>query len=425
MGLSLGSSRQPAGVRESALPDPPTVKILAVDDRLENLVALEAVLQAPGYEIVMAQSGMEALRHLLEDEFAVILLDVMMPGMDGFETAELIRQRDRFRHTPILFLTAINKSEEHVFRGYELGAVDYLFKPIVPQVLRSKVAVFVELSRQRELLRRHSSLLETKNRELEEAMLGLRQAEQEIKRLNIHLERRLIELSEAYRELDAFSYSVSHDLRAPLRRIEGFGRALMDRAAHELDEESKTYIESIRSNSHRMSQLIEDLLKLSRLSRADVTRQAVDLSDMARSLAGDLYTRKPGRNVDFDVANGISAPADPGLIRIALANLMENAWKFTSPNARARIEFGRIDHDRETVLFVRDNGIGFEMELASRLFAPFQRLHSSSEFEGTGIGLATVKRIIQRHGGRIWAESAPGKGATFYFTVSPAGSEGG
>jgi light-regulated signal transduction histidine kinase (bacteriophytochrome) len=363
---------------------------------------------------------MEALRYLLDHYFGAILLDVMMPGLDGFESATLIRQRERSRHTPILFLTAINKSDEHVFRGYELGAVDYLFKPIVPQVLRSKVAVFVELSRQRELLKRHAELLEIKNRELEAASEGRRLAEEEVKRLNAHLERRLIDLSEAYDELDAFSYSVSHDLRAPLRRIDGFSQALLERCSAGLDEQSRSYLDSIRSNAQRMSQLIEDLLKLSHLARTEIARERVDLSALARSVAGDLYGRQPERQVEFDIADGVSEAADARMIRIALSNLMENAWKFTSSNPRARIEFGRSERDGQTVLFVRDDGIGFDMSQAPRLFAPFQRLHSSAGFEGTGIGLATVKRIIQRHGGRIWAESAPGKGATFFFTLSPS-----
>jgi light-regulated signal transduction histidine kinase (bacteriophytochrome) len=279
--------------------------------------------------------------------------------------------------------------------------------------------VFVELSRQRELLRRHAELLEAKNRELEQAIAGRRQAEEEVKRLNMHLERRLIDLSEAYGELDAFSYSVSHDLRAPLRRVDGFSQALLERCAGAVDEQARGYLDSIRSNVERMSQLIEDLLKLSRLARAEAVREPVDLSALARSVAGELFGRDPGRRVEFDIAEGLAASADARMMRIALSNLLDNAWKFTSRNPGACIEFGRTERDGQVVYFVRDDGAGFDMERAARLFAPFQRLHSRDEFEGTGVGLATVKRIIQRHGGRIWAESVPGRGATFYFTLSP------
>ncbi len=180
------------------------IKILVVDDQAENLLAAEAVLESLGQEVVRAQSGREALRRLLADDFAVILLDVMMPVMDGFETASLIRQRERSRTTPIIFITALGRSEEHVFRGYDVGAVDYLTKPVVPEILRSKVAVFVELARKNALLQQHAELLEKKNRELEDANAQLRRAEDEIKRLNLRLERRVVELSEVNRELDAF-----------------------------------------------------------------------------------------------------------------------------------------------------------------------------------------------------------------------------
>jgi signal transduction histidine kinase len=393
------------------------VKILLVDDQPDNLLSAEAVLESLGEEIVMAHSGREALRHLLDHDFAVILLDVMMPGMDGFETATLIRQRDRSRHTPIIFLTALGKSEEHLFRGYDVGAVDYLFKPIVPEVLRSKVAIFAELHRKSSLLQRHSELLERRNTELERALADLEKADKEIHRLNGHLERRIEELGLVNKELEAFSYSVSHDLRSPLTRIAGFSRALQESYAHKLDETGRLHLERVNTAARRMSQLVDDLLNFSRVTRLEVRREPVDLSALARSIAAELESRDAGGKAAFSITEGLLTVGDPGLLRATLLNLLENAWKFTRKREDPRIEFGARVESGKMVFFVRDNGAGFDPGLTHKLFSPFQRLHASSEFEGTGIGLATAERIIRRHGGRIWAEGEVDRGATFSFTL--------
>jgi two-component system sensor histidine kinase/response regulator len=393
------------------------VKILVVDDQSENLLSAEAVLESLGQEIVRAQSGREALRHLLTDDFAVILLDVMMPDMDGFETAELIRERDRSRTTPIIFVTALGKSEEHIFRGYDVGAVDYLTKPIVPEILRSKVAVFVELARKNAQLMEHAELLEQKNRELQNANAQLREADQEIGRLNNRLERRVVELSDLNRELDAFGYTVSHDLRAPMIRIDGFTRALEEHCGQQLDEQAKLYIHRVRSSSQRMCQLVDDLLNFSRVSRLDLRPQFVDLSELARSIAAELQSRDPDRRVDFVIAPRLAVTGDPALLRIVLVNLFENSWKFTRKRETAQIEFGITYQDGVDAFFLKDDGAGFDAKYREKLFRPFERLHPNAEFEGTGIGLATVERIIRRHGGRVWAEGAVDRGATFYFTI--------
>ncbi|MBI3721079.1 MAG: response regulator, partial [Fimbriimonas ginsengisoli] len=255
----LASEEVPAPV-----PAPETsqeqVKILLVDDQPENLLSAEAVLEPLGQQIVKAESGREALRHLLNHDFALILLDIMMPGMDGFETAALIRQRERSRLTPIIFLTALGRSEEHIRLGYTLGAVDYMLKPFIPEILRSKVAVFVELNRKTRLLQEQSELLERRNVELQEALDRSWRAEQEIKALNQHLENHLDELAEINRELEAFSYTVSHDLRGPLTRISGFSKALHESMANRLEDQERIYLERIETSSRRMTDLVEDLL---------------------------------------------------------------------------------------------------------------------------------------------------------------------
>jgi two-component system sensor histidine kinase/response regulator len=408
--------------RRSRLEPAERVKILVVDDQPENLLAAEAVLESLGQDVVRAQSGREALRHLLADDFAVILLDVMMPEMDGFETAALIRQRERSRTTPIIFITALGRSEEHIFRGYDVGAVDYLTKPVVPEILRSKVAVFVELARTNALLRHHAGLLEKQNRDLEEANAHLRRAEDEISRLNHRLERRVVELSEVNRELDAFGYTVSHDLRAPLIRIDGFSHALEEQYSAQLDEQGKLYLHRVRSSSQRMCQLVDDLLNFSRVSRLEIHPEVVDLSEMARGIAAELEARDPGRHAEFVIAPQIAATGDAALLRIVFVNLFENAWKFTRRKETAHIEFGVANDAGTAVYFLKDNGAGFDPAYLQKLFRPFERLHPSAEFEGTGIGLATVERIVKRHSGRIWAEGAPELGATFYFTLQTGGN---
>jgi signal transduction histidine kinase len=412
--MKAASSRDIA-LSGAAIVEP--VKILLVDDQPENLLSAGAVLETLGQVLILAESGREALRQLLDHDFAVILLDVMMPEMDGFETAALIRQRERSRLTPIIFLTALGRSEEHMLRGYNLGAVDYMSKPFVPEILRSKVSVFVELHRKSTLLAEQSALLERRNSELQAAIERSWQAEEEIKALNRHLERRLEELNIVNRELEAFSYSVSHDLRGPLSRIAGFSKALLEFHAAELNDEGQVFLQRIGNSARRMCDLVEDLLNFSRLTRVQMQVQEVDLSAMVAGLAAELAARDPDRVVDLAIAPGLRASCDPILIRAAMMNLLENAWKFTRKHATAHIEFGELAGSDGAVYYLRDDGAGFDTADAGRLFSPFQRLHKASDFEGTGIGLATVERIIRRHGGRIWAEGEIERGATFFFTL--------
>jgi len=240
--------------------------------------------------------------------------------------------------------------------------------------------------------------------------------------LNADLERRVIErtarLEALNRELEAFSYSVSHDLRAPLRSIDGFSQSLLEDYAGRLDDTGRDYLCRVRAASQRMAQLIDDLLNLSRITRAEIYREEVDLSALARSIVAELQKSQPERPVEFTIAPGLAAEGDARLLRIALENLLNNAWKFTSKHPAARIEFGAMEQEGQTVYFIRDDGAGFDMAYADKLFGAFQRLHTASEFPGTGIGLATVQRIIHRHGGCVWARGEVERGATFYFTLT-------
>jgi len=369
------------------------VNILVVDDDATKRFALRTVLAPLDENVVEASSGADALRQLLRNEFAVVLLDVRMPIMDGFETAQLIRQRPRSELTPLIFVTALDQAETDMGRGYNLGAVDFVFAPVVPAILRAKVIVFVELYRAQQELRRYRTQLETL------------------------VEERTIALTAINRELEAFSYSVSHDLRAPLVAFDGLSQTLMEKYGTALDARATDYLRQMRDASDRMTSVFDGLQMLFRLTSGEMKREEVDISDMAAQVVEEMRTANPDRQVNVDITPGVSASGDRRLVRILLTNLVNNAWKFTSAKETPIIAVGREVVDGESRIFVKDNGVGFDMIDSHRLFGAFQRLHSQSDFPGAGIGLATARRIVNRHGGRIWAEGAVGEGATFYFVL--------
>lgn len=386
----------PRESRESQPQAPSTktrVNLLVVDDDATKRFALRTILTPLDENIVEASSGADALRQLLRDEFAVILLDVRMPVMDGFETAQLIRQRPRSELTPIIFVTALDQAETDMGRGYNLGAVDFIFAPVVPAILRAKATVFADLYRAQQELRRYRTQLESL------------------------VEQRTIALTAINRELEAFSYSVANDLRAPLASFDALSRQLLDRHGAKLDPQAREDLERIRQASQRMSSAFDGLQTLFRLSSGEIRREQIDVSALAQEIVREAQAATPGRKVDVTVEPGITVTGDQRLIRILLTSLISNAWKFTSPNAHAMVEIGSEVVDGEQRVFVRDNGVGFDMIDSHRLFAAFQRLHTQSEFPGAGIGLATARRIVNRHGGRIWAEGAVGEGATFFFVL--------
>jgi PAS domain S-box-containing protein len=471
--------------------------ILLVDDRRENLLALEGILKSLDQNLVQAMSGAQALKYLLRNDVAVILLDVEMPEMDGFQTATLIREREKTRHTPIIFLTAISKSDVHVSQGYSLGGVDYIFKPFAPDVLKSKVAAFVEMFKQRQDAQRQSALLKSErdfvsavldtvasfvlvldsegrilrvNRAWE-GMTGFKSADvkgsylwdyvedgeqtkQFLKaaRANAECEeywltkgkarrrvswcatalgndvrgvshfvvtgRDITELRQRTEELEGFTYSVSHDMRAPVRAIDGFTRILIEEYSSSLDEEGRRLLAIVRQNTEKMGELIDGLLALSRLGREKIIFTDIDMNQLAASAFEEQKAAGgPQRNIEFKLGPLPAAHGDKRLITQVFQNLLSNAIKFTRRTNAPVIAVGYEKGTGEDVYFVRDNGVGFDMQHAQKLFGTFQRLHAANEFEGSGIGLATVQRIIARHGGRVWAEAKPNDGATFYFAL--------
>ena len=248
--------------------------------------------------------------------------------------------------------------------------------------------------------------------------LQLEAANEQLEKANRDLENTNRDLEGATKELEAFSYSVSHDLRAPLRSIDGFSQILLEDHAQGFDEEARGYLARVRASSRRMALLIDDLLNLSRVTRSVLRHQTVDLSALAREIAAEIQKSRPDREARFVITEGLVAEGDASLLRVALENLLGNAWKFTSKKEVATIEFGAAPYEGgDVAYYVRDDGVGFEEAYATKLFGAFQRLHGAEDFEGTGIGLATVARIVHRHGGRVWAEGAVGEGATFFFTL--------
>ena len=369
------------------------VNLLVVDDDATKRFALRTILGPLDENVIEAASGADALRQLLRNEFAVVLLDVRMPVLDGFETAQLIRQRPRSELTPLIFVTALDQADTDMGRGYNLGAVDFVFAPVVPAILRAKVTVFIELYRAQQELRRYRTQLETL------------------------VEERTIALTAINRELEAFSYSVSHDLRGPLVSFDDVSDKLLAKYGKQLDAGATDYLQKMREASQRMTSVFDGLQMLFRLTSGEIRREELDVSAMARQAADELHVESPGRQVEVQVLPGIMASGDRRLVRILLGNLINNAWKFTSRTESPKITVGREVVDGESRIFVRDNGSGFDMIESHRLFGAFQRLHSQSDYPGAGIGLATARRIVNRHGGRIWAEGAVGEGATFYFVL--------
>lgn len=390
-------------------------QILAVDDSETYLQEVADALRGDGYEVVLARCGEEALALLAVQAVDCILLDIMMPGIGGQETCRRLKLVPGLRDIPVIMLTAL-EDREAMIQGLGAGADDYIAKSNDFEVLRARVLAQIRRKQ-----------FEDENREIREQLLRREMEALEARAVRELAETRATlvkELERKNKELEAFSYSVSHDLRAPLRSIDGFSQALLEDHADVLDAVGKNYLGRVRAAAQRMGELIDDLLQLSQVGRAALERNTVNLSALARDVVTILEKTHPDKTSQAVIEEDMMVEGDASLLRIVLENLLGNAWKFTKNVSCATIEIGSTLRDGSIVYFVHDNGAGFDMTYADKLFSPFQRLHSEAEFPGTGIGLATVQRIIERHGGRVWAEGKVGHGADFFWTLPRRNSGG-
>ncbi|MCW8133266.1 MAG: response regulator [Planctomycetota bacterium] len=384
-------------------------KVLAVDDSRTYLEELSDHLREEGFDLVLAQSGEEALELLAVQPVDCVLLDLMMPGLSGQETCRRIKQSPAWRDIPLIILTALEENDAMI-AGINAGADDYITKSGDFEVLKARVRAQIRRKQFEDENRRIREELMQKEAEAAEARAAKQVAEMR--------ERMLVELQHKNEELESFSYSVSHDLRAPLRALDGFSHILLEDYGGNFDEEGKRLLASIGGAAKRMSTLIDALLALSRTTRGEMNIQEVDLSAIAQTAADDLRRAEPDRRAAWTIQPQVLVEGDQALLRAAMVNLLQNAWKYSAKVPEARIEFGALDDPQKgRVYFVRDNGAGFDMANAGSIFAPFKRLHTEREFQGTGIGLATVHRIIRRHEGKIWAEARVNEGASFFFTL--------
>ena len=399
-------------------------KILLVDDREDNLLSIEAILQPNGYNFVKAGSGRQALKILLSEfDFAMILMDVKMPNLNGFETAALIYEREKLKHIPIIFITANNFGDENMFKGYQTGAVDYIYKPINPNILRAKVGVLIELYKKTRLLHEQEQKLIAINRSLENEIKDRKASEEKVLQLNRQLLQNINSLESANKDLEQFAFMASHDLQEPLRKILMFSDRLFQKY-HNVLQDDVRLINRIQSSAERMQALIVDILAFSRISIDKPSLVTSDMNEIVSEIVADIDDEIKLRKAVITVDKLPPLRVNPRLMRMLFYNLINNALKYArkdvTPEVRISVENGVASQTRERNycrICVEDNGIGFDQKYAEDIFGMFKRLHHESEFSGTGIGLALCKKIVEQHNGAIGALSKPNSGSRFIISL--------
>jgi signal transduction histidine kinase len=385
------------------------VNILMVDDQPAKLLSYEVILSELGENLIRAGSGREALEHLLKTDVAVVLMDVSMPELDGFELAEIIRQHPRFQQTAIIFISAVHMTDVDRLRGYKHGAVDYISVPVVPEILRAKVSVFAELYRK-------TRQLEQLNRELEQRVA---ERTEELQKRAETLQRLNAQLAERNQELDTFTYITSHDLQEPLRMVTTYVQLFAKRYTGQLDTEAEQFIGFAVEGVRRMQALLRDLLAYTRVGGQQPVLARVDSARVLQLTLENLQFKiaEAGATITHDPLPTVLA--DASQLGLVFQNLVSNALKFCA-SASPRIHISAGQEQTHYRFAIRDNGIGVAPQYAEQIFQVFQRLHSYQEYPGTGMGLAICKKIIDQHSGRIWVEPAVGEGSTFFFTLPMA-----
>ncbi|WP_240348410.1 response regulator [Longitalea arenae] len=402
-------------------------KILLVDDREDNLMSMEAILAPDGYALVKASSGSQALKILLSEiDFALILMDVKMPNLNGFETAALIYEREKLKHIPIIFITANNYGEENIYKGYRMGAIDYIYKPINSDLLRAKVSVLVDLYRKNHRLIEQEKRLTIINRNLEMEVTERKASEERVKELNRQLLENIALLESANRDLDRFAFMASHDLQEPLRKIRTFSDLLFVKYQSVLDNPAVNYINRIQNAAVRMQTLISDILAFSRINNEKDTFVHYNLNLILQEAMDELDATIQEKKASIQIQELPSIDVNPGLMRPLFENLLSNALKYSKKDEHPVIDIRSeiitaTTSNKEPVkycrIYVQDNGIGFDQVYAEQIFDMFRRLHVHSEFEGTGIGLTLCKKIVEKHNGFISVQSKVNKGSTFIISL--------
>lgn len=399
-------------------------KLLLIDDREDNLLSIEAILEPSGYQFVKARSGKEALRILLHEyDFSLILMDVRMPNQSGFETAAMIYERDKMRHIPIIFITANNFGDEELFKGYQAGAVDYIYKPVNPDVLRAKVAVFVDLYEKTKRLRQQEKSLLIANKNLEKEVRERIASEEKVQTLNRQLLGNIEHLKSVNKELDRFAFMASHDLQEPLRKIRLFSSKFLTRHK-DLQNVDLEDIERIQKSAEKMQNLIRDILTMARVTLDSTEFVPTNVNDLMGEILEELDETIQEKKAKFVIDKIPLVHVHPGLIKLLFRNLISNALKFTRDgvppviNIYAEIpQSSREQAEGSCTVIVKDNGPGFDPRYAEEIFGMFTRLQRDSRHDGTGLGLALCKKIIQHHKGTISAQSKENEGASFIMSL--------
>lgn len=405
--------------------------ILVVEDSPTQAEQLRYMLEKHRFRVSVARNGREALNMISVVQPALIISDIVMPEMDGYELCRRIKNHDEVCNIRIILLTSLSDPMD-VIRGLECGADNFITKPYDEAFLVSRIGYLLEnpydaqdcaaLPELKIIFAGREFAITSSRNQILDLLLSTYEAaihkNQELIRARDELNELNEQLKTANGDLEAFSYTVSHDLCGPLNNIYLSCQAIEMMHGASFDDQCRELFRFISDAAIKMNKMIGTILKFSMLSRQELQQEQVDLSAMVRAILAEPRFNEPQRRVTFHIADGVVAKGDINLLRMVLENLLGNAWKYTGAKENAVIEFGMLESEGRPAYFVRDNGAGFDKECAGRLFSPFQRLHDAEEFEGFGIGLSTVQRIVQRHGGRVWAEGEAGKGAVFYFTLN-------
>jgi signal transduction histidine kinase len=404
-------------------------KILLVDDREDNLLSIETILEPDGYKFIKATSGRQALKILLSEyDFAMILMDVKMPNLNGFETAALIYEREKLKHIPIIFITANNFGDDNIFKGYQAGAVDYIYKPINPGVLRAKVSVLIDLYKKNRQLLAQEQRLVAINKNLELEIKERKASEEKVKQLNRQLLENIASLESANKDLDRFAFMASHDLQEPLRKIRMFSDRLHLKYQSILDDDGRTNILRIQKAAERMQNLITDILTFSKIAVDKSAFIETDVNVLIDEVLLDLDEEIRNKNAKISIDRLPVLSVNPGLIKPLFQNLIGNALKYSKKDITPVIKVsydstnqlnGKSKElkDKYCKILIQDNGIGFDQKYAEEIFGMFKRLHHNTEFQGTGIGLALCKKIVEQHKGYISARSKVNEGSTFIISL--------